>query len=161
MDTKYTFQQRYGYFESRIRFDKGDGFWPAFWVSQTPEVTHPEELDVMEVCANSIGRYSYANDARDLHTTIHFPDGSQQFHDYTSAGDLSLGWHTYAMDWRSDHISFFLDGVQVWRYAGANISSQSLPVVLNYAMGGSWCGGATSTTPSSGIMQVDYVRVKA
>ena len=156
-DTWATWRQKYGYFEARIRIPKGRGLWPAFWLAQGSEVSGPAEIDVMEVCANPLGTNG-GNDASVLHTSVHFSGGGSLTHD-TRTPDLSSDWHVYAMDWRADHISFLLDGAEVWRVTDpAHIPAVAMPLILDLAVGGS-CGAADDSTPDPALMQVDWVRV--
>jgi beta-glucanase (GH16 family) len=162
LDTKYVslshpgFVQLYGLFEANIKIPKGRGLWPAFWGYYD---ANSAEIDTMEICANPIGERS-GNDASLLHTTVHWSTGSSGH--ATRAVDLSLDYHVYGVDWRADHISFTLDGVEVWRFTDtAHIPTVALPLILNLAVGGSWCGPSDGTTPSPATMLVDWVRVSA
>lgn len=156
IDTKTTFFQKYGLFEARIKIPKGRGLWPAFWGYYD---ANSAEIDTMEICANPIGERS-GNDASLDHTTIHWSSGS--LGNGARLTDLSLAYHVYAHEWRSDHVAFFVDGVEVWRYTNtANIPAVPLPLILNLAVGGSWCGPSDATTPSPAVMLVDWVRVSA
>jgi beta-glucanase (GH16 family) len=158
IDTKTTWTQKYGYFEARIKVPKGPGLWPAFW-SYYSNSGYEAEIDPMEVCANPIGMNG-GNDASLLHTNIHWASGGTAG-DTTRTQDLSLAYHVYAYDWRADHIAFYLDGVQVWRYTDtAHIPTVALPLILNLGVGGSWCGSPTSATPDGATMLVDWVRVR-
>jgi hypothetical protein len=158
IDTKTTFTQKYGYFEARIKVPKGDGLWPAFWTYYSGNGIEAE-IDAMEICANPIGDNG-GNDASLLHTNIHWQNGGGAG-DTTRSSDLSLAYHVYAFDWRADHITFFLDGTQVWRYTDAShIPDVALPLILNLGVGGSWCGSPTSSTPDGATMLVDWVHVR-
>jgi len=153
IDTKTTFVQKYGYFEASIQIPKGKGMWPAFWSYYDDD----SEIDTVEVCANPLGANG-SNDASLLHNTVHWPTGS--LGKATRPTDLSLGFHVYAVDWRADHVAFYLDGTEVWRFTdAAHVPTVALPLILNLAVGGSWCGPSDTTTPSPSKMLVDWVRV--
>jgi len=152
VDSKSTFTFTYGYAEARIAIPEGTGLWPAFWLYDTGI----DEIDTMEICANPLGTNG-SNDASLLHTTVHY-GSSSQVASQDRASDLSLGWHTYGVDWRPDHIAFYLDGVQVWRETSVQISTPKA-ILLNLGLGGSWCGNPTASTPTSSTMLVDWVRV--
>jgi beta-glucanase (GH16 family) len=158
IDTKTTFNQKYGYFEARMKVPKGTGLWPAFWMYYSGNGS-VAEIDTMEICANQIGAHS-GNDASLLHTTIHWTGGGQLGR-ATRTVDLSAAYHVYAVDWRADHIAFFLDGTEVWRFTdAAHIPTIALPLILNLGVGGTWCGSPDSTTPSNATMYVDWVRAR-
>jgi beta-glucanase (GH16 family) len=158
LDTKTTFTQTYGYFEARIKIPKGTGLWPAFWMYYSGN----PEIDVNETCANQIGAHS-GNDASLLHQTVHFTDptgGNGSTGYQTRTTDMSLAFHTYAVDWRATYIKFYLDGALTASFTDtAHIPSTALPLILNLGIGGTWCGAPDGTTPASNTMQVDYVRV--
>lgn len=153
LDTKTTWTHRYGYFEARIRIPKGKGLWPAFWGYYD---ANDAEIDTMEVCANPVG----SPDVTVLNTHVHWSGGGDAGV-RNVVGDQSLAFHTYGMDWRPDHVAFFYDGAEVWRFTdAAHIPSVPLPLILNLGVGGSWCGAPDSTTPSPAEMLVDWVHVQ-
>lgn len=160
LDTVGTFQQRYGVFSARIRFDEGTGLWPAFWLAQPQNAKHEvAEIDVMEVCANPVGTHD-GNDVTLLHAYVHRKDGSHAFADKYRTSNLSGAWHEYTLEWRPDHMTFFFDGMEVYRFESeSEISDVKMVVLLNLAVGGRFCGSFTSKTPDSVTMQVDWVRV--
>ena len=59
--------QRYGYFEMRAKFPKGNGAWPAFWLKTGNQFTDRSEtraeIDIIEVYG--------ANDWSGYHATVH------------------------------------------------------------------------------------------
>jgi beta-glucanase (GH16 family) len=159
IDTKYTWTQRYGTFEARIRVPRGKGLWPAFWGYYNSGTGYVGELDAMEVCANPVG-LNNGNDVTLLHNYVHWANnGSAGLN--TRTVDLSEDYHVYAIDWRADHVSFYLDGVETWRYTDTtHIPNVPLPIILNLGVGGSWCSPPDATTPDGATMLVDWVRVR-
>lgn len=150
IDTKTSFTVLYGLFEARMQIPKGAGLWPAFWLygSAVPEI------DTMEVCANPIGTNG-GNDASLLHTTVHYGSG-QTYAKATRTTDLSGAFHVYGVDWRADHITWFLDGAAIFTVTDrAAIPTTPLPILVDLGAGGSWCGAAGSP----GTLLVDWIRV--
>ena len=152
-ETKRTFQ--YGIWEARIKLPRGYGFWPAFWgYNQSGE-----EIDVLEVCAGPVGSRG-GNDVTMAHQGIHrYNDSPRVARDTDMGVDLSQGFHTYAVEWRSGYIRFFIDGVK----RGTDITpslSDPMPLILNFGVGGTWCGEPDGSTPTSAEMLVDWVRVR-
>jgi beta-glucanase (GH16 family) len=110
----------------------------------------------MEVCANPLGTNS-GNDASSLHTTVRW-SGGQSGHDF-QAPDLSTDFHVYGVDWRPDHISFTLDGTEVFRFTQkSRIPNAPLPLIVNLAVGGEWCGPSQASTPDGATLLVDWIR---
>ena len=158
LDTFGSFRQTYGFFEARVRIPKGKGLWPAFWLAQDWKVS-ASEFDVMEICANPPGT-NRGNDVTVLHEIIHAPDASDPGLRSLHTSDLSLAWHTYGLEWRPDHVAFFFDDREVWRFTDASrIPRVPMAVIVSLELG-SWCGQPDATTPDHSIMQVDWVRVR-
>jgi beta-glucanase (GH16 family) len=159
LDTKTTWTQKYGYFEARMKIPEGRGMWPAFWSYHGGGPGGDAEIDTMEVCANPLGTNG-GNDASELHTTV-FWAGGRSAREETRSADLSLDFHVYGVDWRRDHLAFYLDGKEVARFTDAShIPSVAMPLILDLAVGGSWCGASDSTTPDNSQLLVDWVHAR-
>lgn len=163
--TSGTFTQKYGRFEARIKIPRGQGIWPAFWAlgNDIGTVGWPNngEIDVMENVGKEPGT---------VHGSLHGP-GYSGGNPLTGTYALSSGaafaddFHTFAVDWAPDSISWYVDGVRYSRHtpadAGGNrwVFDHPFFLILNVAVGGNWPGSpdASSTFPQQ--MMVDYVRV--
>jgi beta-glucanase (GH16 family) len=139
----------YGYIEVRAKLPAGQGFWPAIWMMPASHHDGNGEIDVME---------SLGNDTHTVYMTVHHGPNSQGHH-YTGP-DFSAGFHTFAVDWEPDHVTWYVDGV-----ARATCSDPSLILheaaypILNLAVGGNWPGDPTKSTPFPSTMSIDYVRI--
>jgi beta-glucanase (GH16 family) len=155
--TNGKFGQTYGYWEMRARMPRGVGMWPAFW--GIPNNTGgPPELDVMEMyMGTSTSAVDYNIHWRGCAPTNEC-DNEYQTH---PAGDLTQGYHVFAMDWRADHVSWYVDGILQWKQTAAQATIPSVPfcVMVQLAVGSDWNNqhgvGETAT------MDVDYVRIFA
>lgn len=146
------FDATYGYFEIRAKIPKGQGLWPAFWL--LPSTLKPlPEIDIMEVLGHEPNR---------LYLHYHHLDrnGVKQ-----SAGrgvrtrDLSQGWHVYGVDWSPEHIIWYLDGREVFRYTRrASIPDEPMYIIINLAVGGEWPGAPNRSTVFPARFEIDYVR---
>jgi beta-glucanase (GH16 family) len=159
LDTWSRFEQRFGFFEARMKFTGGKGLWPAFWLAND-WTGDRSELDINETLANPFSG-SCGDNSGGYYATVHLadgstPDGSRRF---CSGSDMAGEWHTYGMDWRSDHVTFFVDGVAWYTYRGT-VPTSDMPLIFNLAVGG-WAGASNSTTPSPSYLYVDWVRVRA
>jgi beta-glucanase (GH16 family) len=151
INTYHSFSQLYGYFEMRAQLPAGQGFWPAFWL--LPEDgSWPPELDVMEVLGDNMHM---------LYTTVH----TQETGEHTSDGkdvkvaaDMSKGYHTYAVDWEPDYITWYFDNKQVYRTETPADMNKPMYMQANLAVGGYWPGNVDGTTPFPGEMKIDYIR---
>jgi beta-glucanase (GH16 family) len=156
-----------GRVEARIKLPAGQGLWPAFWMlgHTSPLVRWPDcgELDIME---NKGSQPSTTSSA------VHGPGYSGQTpfaHANTLAsGVLSDDFHTFAVEWDSLSVQFFVDGTLhyvVTRDAieqyGKSILDQPFFLMLNLAVGGHFDGDPQSDAIFPATMLVDYVRVYA
>jgi len=158
LDTKTTWTQQYGRFEARMKIPRGNGLWPAFW-SYAAGDGGEAEIDTMEVCANPTGA-NEGNDISLLHNTVRWTGG--QSDGDTHGEDLSLDFHDYAVDWRPDRIAFFLDDREVWRFTDrARIPNVPMPLIVDLAVGGSWCGPSDASTPNDARLLVDWIRARS
>ncbi len=160
------FSQQYGRFEARIQIPEGQGLWPAFWMmgADINTVNWPScgEIDVME----NIGKEPSIN-----HGSLHMPATGGTTDDqltgmYTLSGGAKLGdaFHTYAVEWTSSTISFYVDDMlyetQTQQGATGRTWEFNKPffILLNVAVGGTWPGSPDSTTTFPQTMKVDWVR---
>ncbi|GEM_PF-2094070 len=95
----------YGMFEIRCKIPDGAGVTPAFWLAGTH--SWPPEIDVFEV--------GYT-DKRDFFASVHNGvNGSNGcgVHFQANCG-LNQGFHTYTVKWGPTHITFYLDGKELY-----------------------------------------------
>jgi beta-glucanase (GH16 family) len=147
------FDFRYGYAEMRARLPAGRGLFPAFWMLPSSHSSKPE-IDIMEVLGHEPNvLYSYFH-YRDALGTVYKPRG------VVETSDLSAGWDVFGVDWQPDRIVWYLDGVERWRYQDADhIPNETMYILVNLAVGGTWPGPPDSLTRWPADMLVDYVRV--
>lgn len=147
----HTFSQQYGYFEMRADLPAGQGAWPAFWLLPA-NGDWPPELDVVE---------TLGHDTTTLYTTVH----SNATGSHTSKGqgttvtDTAVGFHTYAVDWKADTITWYYDGVEVFQVETPADMHQPMYMVANLAVGGYWPGNVNASTPIPLEMKIDYIHV--
>ena len=158
---KLSFQ--YGRIEARIKLPEGIGTWPAFWMlggDLLDGVPWPEcgEIDIME----------FRGDIPDQSTSaIHgptTPQGSGLGARFLSVEPLSAGYHTYALEWRKNSLTFIVDGRVTGRFTSADTGSrgwvynQKFFLILNLAMGGTYTGEYIDPTLNQAQLSVDYIR---
>ena len=163
--TKDRFEVAYGRVEARIKVMEGAGLWPAFWMlgADIDEVDWPQsgEIDIMEYVAR---------EPTEIFGTLHGP-GYSGGASYGKSVDLGTAvadeFHTYAIEWKPDQITWFLDG-EAYFTATPNdpyladkqwVFNHPFFILLNVAVGGNFGGpvGEDTTFPQS--MLVDYVRL--
>lgn len=161
--TKDKAEFAYGRIVARIKVPQGAGLWPAFWSLGTniDEIPWPTagEIDIME----NVGR-----EPSTAFGTIHGPgySGGQSFGGtYDVSGALGDRFHTFAVEWQPDHITWTIDGIAYHEATPADVApnqwvfNHPFSLLLNTAVGGNFGGpvGADTTFPQR--MLVDYVRV--
>ena len=156
LETKRKFSQQYGLFEIRAKLPKTQGIWPAHWLMPASGAW-PPEIDIMELLGHQ---------PQKVYFTFHWGTSSNHKSkggNYTAPVDLSLDFHTYALEWNENELIWYLDGVQRYRVTRLQ-SSNSLPaepfyIILNTAVGGDWPGKPDASTVFPQYHYVDYVRV--
>jgi hypothetical protein len=169
---------KYGYYEARMRWTKGNGAWPAFWLFSYRHATNPAWPSINPVCSQ-LGEpashcYSgeidvFEGQGREpnvFYGTIHRNSCScygvsdqQNGNNFQPAGaDLTAGFHTYGMLWTATQMSWYLDGQLLHTAPAYDSLSQPMFVILQMYVGG-WTGGTDSTTPAELKTEVDWVRV--
>lgn len=172
----------YGRVEVRAKLPQGQGTWPAIWMLPEKwrygEWASSGEIDIMEVvnlgepCPECTG----GKENRTL-GTIHF-GGEPPRNRYITAdtaipGDRE-GFHTYAIEWDRDRITWFVDDkpfatrmAHEWHSLGSDKPGapfdQPFHLILNLAIGGHLSEGRNRKgVDDSGfpkMMTVDWVRV--
>jgi beta-glucanase (GH16 family) len=153
----------YGRIEARIKMPVGVGTWPAFWMlggDLLDGVPWPEcgEIDIME----------FRGDIPDQSTSaIHgptTPQGSGLGARFVSGPPLSDGYHTYALEWKKNSLTFIVDGRVTGTYTSADTGSrgwvynQKFFLILNLAMGGTYAGEYIDPALNQAQLHVDYIR---
>ncbi|SOE07210.1 ricin-type beta-trefoil lectin domain protein [Streptomyces sp. Ag109_G2-15] len=162
LNTAGKFNAQYGHVEARMKIPRGQGMWPAFWMLGTP-VNWPDsgEIDVME---------NVGFEPSTVHGTIHGPG-------YSGSGGIGAGYslpggqafadafHTFAVDWAPDSITWSVDGNVYQRRTPADLGGKTWVfnkpffLILNLAVGGYWPGDPDGSTQFPQQLVVDSVSV--
>jgi len=150
-----------------MKIPRGQGLWPAFWMlgNNIGSVGWPTsgEIDIME----NIGR-----EPSTVHGTIHGPGysgGGGIGAGFTLPGGQAFadGFHTFAVDWEPNAITWSVDGVQYSRKTPADLNGNRWVfdhpffIIMNVAVGGLFPGNPDASTVFPQTLTVDYVRVYA
>ena len=165
---------KYGVFEAKVKFPKGQGYLPAFWMMPTDESLYGQwpkcgEIDIAEVMGQETDK---------LYGTIHYGEPHMQSQGTTKADksgkDYADDYHTYAVEWVPGRITWYVDGVRYYeardwfsaKSGGDKLTfpapfDQNFYMILNLAVGGSWVGDINEDTIKDMDNQeytIDYVR---
>lgn len=142
------YAQTYGRWEARFRADPGAGYsataflWPVRMGE--PEFAEIDFAEILGADRQSGGVFiHHGRDDRQVQHTIRS--------DFTK-------WHTVAVDWLPDHVTFWTDGKKTWTYKGSFIPKQAaMQLYLRNEMRNGF--HRTAKTPQKIAMQVDWIRV--
>jgi beta-glucanase (GH16 family) len=154
---------KYGYFEARMKWTKGNGAWPGFWlysyqhaIDQDQCKTRAGEIDVME---------GQGSEPRVFYGTVHSntngcsPADDQNGNNYQQvATNLTAGFHSYGVKWTPTRVTWFLDGRRTHSARPYPADNQPMFLLLQMWSGG-WTKEPDATTPDMLETQVDWVRV--
>jgi beta-glucanase (GH16 family) len=145
--------QLYGRWEFRARTEKGRGRGAAMLLWPQTENKDDGELDMMEVPRE---------DRTEAHFVIHFSGQNKQAGSKVS-GDFSQ-WHTFAMEWLPNRITWFVDGVKQFETVDKNVIPKvpmHLTMQLDMGPFEEWIPAADATTPAEVSLEVDWVKIFA
>ena len=154
--TRGKFEHAFGYYVARIRLQRQQGHWCAFWlynhsVGQVGDAGRDgTEIDIME---------KPWRDDRVQHA-LHW-DGYGKAH--RSKGKVSKhpgimeGFHTFSLLWTPTEYVFYVDGKETWRTAEGGVCQVPLYIKLSDEIG-KW-GGDIRQAKLPDEFVVDYVRV--
>jgi beta-glucanase (GH16 family) len=159
------FRFEYGYAEARINMPSARGSWCNFWMLADG---WPPEIDICEYPLDDVEgdgnqRYRYISN-------IHYGDSQSNMGTHWK-GDLSAGYHIYALDWRPWYVAYYFDNSYVRSLNDFQPSNDFGPMylILDYYVGGDWSGQVwqhpdPDTWPNpaisdAGKMQIEWVRV--
>ncbi len=152
---KYSF--KYGKVEVRAKLPEGVGTWAAIWMlgDNISTIGWPAcgEIDIMEHLGRQLNK---------IYGTLHHPGHSGGNGDGSTVNILNATseFHKYSVEWSSATIKIAVDDIPFYTFlnAGNLPFNQNFFVILNIAMGGNF-GGQVDPAFTSGVMEVDYVRV--
>ncbi|MFO1418144.1 MAG: family 16 glycosylhydrolase [Methylotetracoccus sp.] len=155
LSTARSFAQLYGYFEIRAKEPKGQGLWTNIWL--LPKNPHwPPELNIAEWIGTK---------PTTMYMTYHWADPVDGSHrattnSYTGPA-YSDEFHIFGVDWQAGLLTWYIDGVMRRQLKGEAVSAESMYLLMDMAVGGTWAGPPNSSTVFPATMQVDYVRAYA
>lgn len=151
------FALQYGYFEARMKMPSGPGVWPAFWLASAYDRTNKEagkdgsiEIDVIEYYGHFPSSYRTA-----LHVWEPKPHQGAGASVTTPENAPSTGFHDYGVLVEKENITFFYDGVEVWKQKTPQVHNKPLMLLVNLALGS---GYSIENTPNPSWLYVEHIR---
>jgi beta-glucanase (GH16 family) len=156
-------QFMYGRLEARARLPITQGMWPAFWmegwdINKGAGWPASGEIDIME------GRGSMPKwTSGSFHCSAGTPVRTGVFTLTASEKNFHDGFHTFAIEWNQDSISWFADTTRFVVLRKSEVPSAPINknyfFLINLAVGGHFDGNVDNTTVFPESLIVDYVRV--
>lgn len=161
---KVAFQ--YGFIEARIKMPSGSGNHPAFWMlgDNINQVGWPNsgEIDITEIRGND----PYTTTSATHSSTAFLPNVCCSNHFYKASAlgvgaDVSAGYHTYAVAWLPDSISYYVDNRLISTTTPQNLGgywgfNNKFFLILNNAVNAGFSGSWDKLQSST--MSIDWVR---
>lgn len=115
VSTRGLFAQQYGYWEIKVKLQKEEGFWSAFWLMPVkPLKAHLPPAEGLEI--DIFEKTTPSNSL--LYSTLHWggygkehKSGSVRY----SVEGINQGYHTIGLLWTKDGYRYFVDGKEVAR----------------------------------------------
>jgi len=142
----------YGHAEIRARLPTGKGLWSAFWLLPADRESKPE-IDVME---------SRGQDRNSVSLHVHWRGAGgddESLGKQVRQWGVGAGWHTFAIDWRADSLTWSIDGRRRWRVRGDAVPHTAMYPVVNLAVGGEWAGEPDGDTKLPDALLVESIKV--
>jgi len=166
---------KYGKIVARIKCSQGTGSWPAFWMLGTSSDSWPYqgEIDILEHANSDAYAYEtshWNSSGKSTGTAYNHASWGQTTNNnyWNTIQSLDVtAWHTYAIEWTSSLIEFYVDDTKVMACdigdASSGLDAFNYPfyIIFNFAMGGAF-PNVYNSSDFTGVpwhMYVDYVRV--
>jgi len=152
-----TFSQTYGYFEIRTQLPWGPGFWPAFWLLNV-DLTWPPEIDVLEAFG-APDQWGQGTNTQ-YHYDLHSKDNGESWGDWFNTNGINVtdSFNIYGALWTPSNTCFYFNNQLVAANTTAGDNNSPMWMLANLAVGGSWPGNPTSSTPFPSYMLIDYIK---
>jgi len=162
------FQFIYGYTEGRFKVSDAHGALSSFYLyhryAGNGVYYHAPEIDIVE--------YLGENQFGEEHAfqTYHFGDASTgvtrsaptMFHEKPDGGKYADDeWHTFGVLWEPQLVIWYIDGVEVKRIFGPQVSRQPMNIVNYLVAGSEWAPTPDASDADAFPMrfETDYIRV--
>jgi beta-glucanase (GH16 family) len=136
INSKESFDMRYGYIEAQIQFPYGQGVWPAFWLWSSD--SRYEEIDIVELFGSMLetgdNPYQGQRHNENFNTShLHYGDNPTIHKDYIYNINDYTDWHIYGLEWSPNKILIYVDNKLVNFIENPSISDYK-SIIFNLAL---------------------------
>lgn len=157
ISTQGKFETKYGYFEAKVKLQKEQGSWSAFWL-QSP--TYGQKIGDLKASGAEIDIYEFLKvDGNMVRHNVHidgYNENLKSVGTMSSHANITEGWHTFGVLWEESGYKFYVDRKLVWE-TNQNISHHEEFMILSLEIG-DW-GGDISKAALPDCYEIDYVKV--
>lgn len=144
-----SFQFTYGYVQFTAQVPAGNGMWSTFWL--LPKSTYwPPEIDIAAILGSNPKKVS----------VFYHPTGAGRVPEGTaiSSKSYATGFHTYALDWEPNSLTWYVDGHKIEQYRG---TTPSIPMYLlaDLAVEDTFGDGPDASTPPNAVLAIKEIKV--
>ena len=178
--SRKNYHTKFGYIEGRIKLPYKRGLWPAFWTwrGDMQNYSNDAEIDIFEMIGEKYPVNSITTNVHTCYRNVEtYPNANDDpckklnmFQLNTFLNFSYTDWHTYAVEWNADKITWYLDGTSFRTIINDNLNNNintvnsiidSAQIILNVAVWKDDYGIYLSPTypPFQEYMYVDYVKV--
>jgi beta-glucanase (GH16 family) len=175
--TPYKFSFLYGYAEARLKIVSKSGFFGAFWMLPDKKNFNYEwEIDILEQLGNDhrtmFQTYNYypglpLDSSRNASWTPNKGGGNNG---NAPVIDYSTAYHTVGVDWQTNHLTFYIDGIASGTFPTPGANNANIPrtpgyIIIQQMVENSWCRQPmfactlSNAATSTDTFDIDYVRV--
>jgi beta-glucanase (GH16 family) len=154
--TRGKFERAFGYYVARVKFQKQQGHWTAFWMwgpgvgKIGNEGRDGTEIDIME-------KPSLDDETQHaLHWDGYGEHHRSKAHKFKVPGIME-GYHDFALWWTPEEYVFYVDGKETWRTDAGGVCQVPLYIKLSDEIG-DWAGDINKARLPDDFL-VDHVRV--
>jgi len=158
------FEFLYGYVEGRMRTSDISGALSSFYLYNrypgTGIVRHTPEIDIVEY----LGENPFGDE--DAFQTYHYTDvntgevrsAPTMFYENPEGVLYSDEFHTYGVLWEPQLVIWYIDGEEVKRITGPQVSRQPMNIVTYLVAGSGWAPTPDADGPFPIKYEIDYIR---
>jgi len=164
--TRRGFNFKYGFVEARLKPAALSGTISTFFLLNTRydlgvagQYGEPE-IDILEFLGRepraAFQTYHHSSLTDDLERITH--SSPSQVHIATS-GEFTENYHTYAVLWEEESVTWYIDDVEVRKLTGSEVSDENMYIVFSLILGSPWAQEPPAAGPFPASYAIDYVRV--
>lgn len=157
--TRDSFNFTYGYVEARMKVAKGRGKLSSFFLFHQYAALNAAEIDIAEYLGerpDSVSQNYHWRDERDNRTqhpspTMYEDRPGEPFHEE---------FHTYGVLWEPGLVVWTIDGEEILRLTGPEVSRQRSYIILYLVMGSGWTQPPEPSDDDFDVpLEIDWVKV--